>query len=87
MKTMNLLKVFVLSGALLLPLAAQDETPARKTDAGQVRGSRRQVRRDRKAAVKAPVGQKAPDRQAAREDRKNTRSDRKDVRDDHAPQQ
>jgi hypothetical protein len=77
---MNFVKGFVLSGALLLPvvLAAQDSTQ----DRGEVRAGRRQVRNDRKAAVKAPVGDKAPERQAARKERQTVRPERRETRQD-----
>ena len=80
MRMMNLVKGFVLGGALLLPvvLTAQDA----KQDRGEVRADRRQVRNDRKAAVKAPPGEKAPERQAARKERQTVRPERRDTRQD-----
>lgn len=80
MRTMNFVKGLVLSGALLLPvvLVAQDSTQ----DRGEVRSGRRQVRNDRKAAVKAPVGDKAPERQAARKERQTVRPERRETRQD-----
>jgi len=80
MRMMNFVKGFVLGGALLLPvvLVAQDSTQ----DRGEVRSGRRQVRNDRKAAVKAPPGEKAPERQAARKERQTVRPERRDTRQD-----
>jgi hypothetical protein len=78
---MNFVKGLVLSGALLLPvvLAAQDTTQ----DRGEVRAGRRQVRKDRKAAVTTPVGQgKIADQRAAQKERKAVRSDRRETRQD-----
>lgn len=81
MRMMNLLKVFVVSGSLLLPvvLTAQDT----KQDRDEVRDGRRQVRKDRKAAVTTPVGQgKIADQRAAQKERKVVRSDRRETRQD-----
>ncbi|PWU05026.1 MAG: hypothetical protein C5B51_15800 [Terriglobia bacterium] len=71
---------FVLSGALLLPLALPAPNMAQNRAA--VRQGRQQVRTDRQAAVNAPVGSKFTDRQAARQERQTIRPERRDLRQD-----
>jgi len=76
----QLLRGSALAGALLLPLALSAQDPVQ--DRVAVRQGRRQVRTDRKAALAAPVGQKAPDRQAARAQRQTVRPQRRELRQD-----
>jgi len=72
---------------LLPALIAQDTAQ----DRGEVRAGRRQVRKDRKAAVSTPVGQgKIADQHAAQKERKAVRAGRKETRSDRretTPQQ
>jgi hypothetical protein len=80
MKLHRVIQGITLAGSLLLPLALSAQDPVQ--DRVAVRQGRRQVRADRKAALRAPVGSKAPDRQAARQERQTVRPQRRELRQD-----